>query len=351
MLGGRRLRGASFIRKEYSPMSVQVTRDNHYVPQSYLRSWSSDSNKIWCYRILVSNENVPLWKHESIKNIAYVTDLYSCINNNAICDTYEKWIKNEFEDPGFEAICKLNNSEKISRNDLEKLIRFLALQDIRTPCNYFETAERWNKVFPQVASEVMRNTVNRINENDFEYNNKNQNEKPMFTNIKAHVTPIEKDGKKYLSFEMEAPFNREAWIDEQKQLLEKTAKCLLKHSWSIFRSAKDINWFTSDHPVARCNYYSKYNWDLLGGWGNTKGNILMPLTPKYLLFTQIGDTCEEEKNISADKTMEINDILLARAYRYIFSTREINRVSKVRCRIVNKSKYDEEVFFWKSWEI
>jgi hypothetical protein len=332
-------------------MSVQVTRDNHYVPQSYLRSWSSDGNRIWCYRILVSNENVPLWKHESIKNIAYITDLYSSISNNDICDTYEKWIKKEYEDPGFEAICKLNNNEKLNRYDLEKLVRFLALQDIRTPCNYFETKERWNAVFPQVASEVIESAANQINKNNYDYFKRMPNKKTMFANIKAHVTPIEKDGKNYLSFEMEAPFNREAWIDEQKHLLEKTSKCLLKHSWSIFKSAKDISWFTSDHPVARCNYYSKYNWNLLGGWGNTKGNILMPLTPKYLLFTQIGDACEEKKTISAERTIEMNDILLARAYRYIFSVREINRVSKVRCRIVNKREYDEEIKFWESWKI
>jgi hypothetical protein len=78
---------------------------------------------------------------------------------------------------------------------------------------------------------------------------------------------------------------------------------------------------------------------------------MMPLTPKHLLFTQVGDKFGDSKELSEEETMIINDILLSRAFRYVFSVRIINRVSKYRKRIVDKELFDAEDAFWREWKI
>jgi hypothetical protein len=44
----------------------QLRKDNHYVPKLYLKQWAHNG-KILTYRLLVQNENVPLWKEQSLK--------------------------------------------------------------------------------------------------------------------------------------------------------------------------------------------------------------------------------------------------------------------------------------------
>ena len=40
----------------------EITHDNHYVPQFYLRNWSTDGLRVFTYRLLASHPNVPLWE-------------------------------------------------------------------------------------------------------------------------------------------------------------------------------------------------------------------------------------------------------------------------------------------------
>ena len=48
----------------------QFHKRNHYIPQMYLKNWSSDNKKIWQKKLLVSNENIPEWQKVSIDNTA-----------------------------------------------------------------------------------------------------------------------------------------------------------------------------------------------------------------------------------------------------------------------------------------
>ena len=42
------------------------------------------------------------------------------------------------------------------------------------------------------------------------------------------------------------------------------------------------------HPVLRLNYYKPGQYDFRGGWGNPGSEVLMPLSPRHLLYVQVG---------------------------------------------------------------
>jgi hypothetical protein len=54
----------------------EFRKDNHYVPQLYLKQWAT-KGRIQAYRLLVPHANLPLWKEHSLRGIAFHQHLYS----------------------------------------------------------------------------------------------------------------------------------------------------------------------------------------------------------------------------------------------------------------------------------
>ena len=142
---------------------------------------------------------------------------------------------------------------------------------------------------------------------------------------------------------------RKLWIRNQRFLLTKTAKALLSHKWSIARPAPGMSWFTTDHPVLKLNYYKDGNYDLKGGWGKKGGNLLMPLSPNHLLYTQIGAESPDYFTFSVEDTHKIQKFLAERAYRWIFAHKQLPYVERIRPRVVDLEQYTYEEKKWKDW--
>ena len=85
----------------------QITHDNHFVPQFYLKQWSDDDLHIWAYRLLVSNINVPKWNYRSIDRVACLRDLYTLHENGEDIDDFEKWLEADFENPVSNSLSKV----------------------------------------------------------------------------------------------------------------------------------------------------------------------------------------------------------------------------------------------------
>jgi hypothetical protein len=52
-------------------MAHQLKRDNHFVPQFYLKNWGDNKKCVWTYNLIVPNANYPKWKRLPIKGIAF----------------------------------------------------------------------------------------------------------------------------------------------------------------------------------------------------------------------------------------------------------------------------------------
>src|SRR5262245_19597065 len=129
----------------------QVTHNNHFVPQLYLKQWSDDGIHIWSYRILVSHKKVQEWSRLPISGVAYQRDLYTTYVNGGEVDEFEKWLEQEFESPVQESIKKVLKDEGLSTLDWERVATFLGAQDVRTPLSYLESMERWRKTLPDLV--------------------------------------------------------------------------------------------------------------------------------------------------------------------------------------------------------
>lgn len=127
-----------------------TTRDNHFVSQGYLKQWDGGSGQISVYRVLVSHDRVPLWTQKSIKGVGYQQNLYSREINGIENDLIEKWFSTEFESPATEAIRGAICGHRLAPEDWHKLVRFLAMHDVRTPARLLEYLKRNGDSTPEV---------------------------------------------------------------------------------------------------------------------------------------------------------------------------------------------------------
>ena len=310
---------------------LQVTHDSHFVPQLYLKQWSDDGIHLWSYRILVSHEKVPEWCYRPISGVAYQRDLYSSYVNDVDVDDFEKWLESESENPVRESIKKVLKDNNLLATDWERLAMFLGAQDVRTPSSYLESMERWRNTLPKLLEDTAQESVRILEQKQYrdEINQPMESDSPLFKNTLdiQIVSANESDsGQGYIRVEVIA--GRALWLESQKLLLTKTVKALKKHKWSIVRPARGFQWFTSDHPVVKLNYYGKGDYDLKGGWGKKGANIFMPISPRHLLFTQIGDEFPDRFTLSPDQTRQFQGLIAERALRCIFAHEQLNIIKK-----------------------
>lgn len=142
---------------------------------------------------------------------------------------------------------------------------------------------------------------------------------------------------------------RGVWLYEIRHVVENTSKVLINHNWEIIEAAQWVNWCTSDDPLICLNYYGDKRYDFEGGWGTKGAEIILPLTPNHVLYTQIGckKSIEFQKNPSF--TFFVQKFILEHAYRSIFALKPFDSILSCRRRIVDKILYDNEMQAWTNW--
>lgn len=330
----------------------QITHNNHFVPRFYLRQWSDDGVHIWAYRILVSHSAVPEWCNRPISGLAYKRDLYTQQVDGMEVDDFEKWIEAEFESPVQDSLRKVLNDDSLSASDWDLLAMFLAAQDVRTPSSYLESMERWEKTLPGLLQDTLEESVHyleRIQGTDEMVKASKLEEQFSTSVMSVQAFPSSESDSDHGCIRAEIVAGRALWLDIQKHLLMNTAKELTKHKWSIVQPAEGHQWFTCDHPVVKLNYYGEDRYDLKGGWGKKGTNIFMPLSPRHLLFTQIGDEFSDRFTLTAEQTRKLQRFIAERAFRWIFASQQLETVINLRPRYVDSEALDRELEQWKEW--
>ena len=75
----------------------------------------------------------------------------------------------------------------------------------------------------------------------------------------------------------------------------------------------------------------------------------MPLSPKHLLFTQIGDDIPRRFVLTTAQTSEFQRFIAERAHRMIFARKPMSCVEQLRPRLVNLELYRHEQVAWGNW--
>ncbi|MHB1314803.1 MAG: DUF4238 domain-containing protein [Christensenellales bacterium] len=289
----------------------QITHKNHYIPRSYLKNWSSDGKKVSVYSILVPNIKVPLWEDKSISNIAYVEDFYTLNVLGEEFDNIEKWLNTEFETPMQPVMEKIKNERRLTAEDWIILNKFVTAQYIRTPAHFYKLLQQWEKKMPDVIQKVLDKTIKVLEKQGAVSDSKTIDE-----NIKPLPIKVNIDNEND-TVTVKAIVGKELFLFELEHILKETVKILPKHQWHIIHPPDGLEWPTSDDPVIFLNFTNANDYDFDGGWNRKNGEILFPLTPKHLLYTQ---ACNKRKTTPFEQSCEFSKLfiklIVEHAHRY-----------------------------------
>ena len=325
-------------------------RDNHYVACMYLKRFATASGHVLTYPILVAHERVPLWKRSSIKGIAYRAHLYTRIVASGQTDEFETWLNEEFETPAEEALRKATEDMRLTPGDWQKIIRFVAAQDVRTPARLFESTQRWNKAAPTMLEETLQESVRRLELAKSRGDEIKPVKAPNSEYLPVRITSTIKPGEEFGEIKAEMIVGRGLWLFNIRTLLTGTLKVLLEQKWSILTPPEGLEWFTSDDPVVRLNYYDENNYDFKGGWGNPGTEIFLPLSPRHLLYTKVGHPRPPRGTVvDRVKAEMIRHFIAEHAHRYIFSKSADAAILKLRHRTIDAAVLQDENEQWSRW--
>lgn len=266
---------------------MSLARDNHYVPRAYLKRWESAPGRAWTYRLLVSHHAVPEWKQVSTRGIAYHEHLYTRVAAAGESDEIEHWLDREFEAPAQEAIERATTDRPLRPSDWRALARFFGAQDVRTPARLLENLKRWSEQLPAMIQEQLHETVARLERREVQKDRPSEANPAMGDPLPFRVS-IQKDPERGGGWiKAETVAGRGLWLWSIRHLLSSAVNVLHSHRWTILVPPDGMKWLTTDDPVLRLNFNSLTDYHFEGGWGNPGTDLILPLGPRHLLYTQV----------------------------------------------------------------
>lgn len=338
-----------------------LSRSSHYVPRSYLKRWSPDKGaNVWAYPILVSHSAVPLWRFCSTKGIAVRRDLYTSVAQGKESDRIERWLNEEVETPAHPILERLAAGQSLKPEERTRVARYIAALNVRSPVYYSEHTERVSQHLGSVLNSVVENTLDRIGKSleagqsietpPFEENSRPFSSvsvkinRPDLVTDSTEIEDISVDRRP--SVEINVVIGRESWLDSIEHVVDHTSKMLEDHDWSVIQPHRGWAWRTSDNPVLRLNYYTDRTYDFGGGYANPGSEILLPLSPSQLLYTQVGKPSGLQGQVSIEHTYLINRLIAENGFRWIVSDSPARSVEWVRPRTVDVNRYKSEEEAW-----
>jgi hypothetical protein len=334
------------------PASFQpITVRNHYVPQLYLKRWAGVDSKLWRYDMLVPHENVPPWKRASTAAIGYHEHLYTRIAGGTATDEVEKWLNQEFETPAVLPLSKAVSDQPLMSEDWSAILRFLWMQDARTPASFLKFRERQIQNLPAIMQKSLEDTVQKLVKAKSTGKAIAHQTGPAAMDFPNKVTKEIEPGADTGTLKVEVDVGRGLWLWSLRQAYAATIAALHGLKTTILRPPAGMNWVTSDDPVVLLNYRSATDYDFNGGYGRPGTEILFPLGPQHLLYAKVGERPRFQKyqRVPATTGLWWQKLLMEHAHRMIFAVAADPMVEKFHSRHVSVELYKHEAAQWEQW--
>ncbi|MGD0902946.1 MAG: DUF4238 domain-containing protein [Terracidiphilus sp.] len=328
---------------------MALTRDNHFVPQLYLKNFATDSGEVLEYRILVSHPKVPIWRSVNIAGTGYEKNLYTRIVRGEEADDIEQWLNSEFESPAKEPFQKVLADKEPTRDDWEILVRFLACQIVRTPAFLIKYLPIWKQMAPKLLDEKKKDFEASLREPKEPGKRTIYDEVPHREYFPFKIDREDLPEENKVRFTRRLLVGRGLWFYTMKHTLTKTLKVLHKHKWTILEAPARLPWFTSDDPVICLNFRSDSDYDFNGGWNRERANILFPLSPRHLMITEIGASTYPRKVPSCYQARLFRRMIAEHAHRRIYSLSEDGKVPQLKPRLEDALAYQNDRKLWATW--
>jgi hypothetical protein len=323
----------------------QITHDNHYIPQFYLKNWSQDGNSIYAYSLLVPDSRIPYWSRKSIKSTAVWNDFYTRNEGEKEVDDFEKWFAREFESPAKNVFEKLLNGHNLDNEQSLILSRFVSAQHLRTPARLNTLMAQWRTEMPQILEDTMQKVSKQIEAHPQIISSQPQiSEEVKLIPIKVTVN------KDMQQVQVNSLIGKGMYLFALKHLLTKTVSAMEKHKWYVIHAANGVSFPTSDDPVICLNYNSGNDYDFNGGWGKKNGNVIMPISPTLLLITQIGSNIPFTKlDYTVQWSKFLRKIIIEHAHRYVYAIEPQKGMLAIKPRRVDGILYEMEKGILAGW--
>lgn len=329
---------------------MSITRANHYVPRLYLKRFASESGYLYHYRTLVSKPTIAEWKKVNTGGIAYRSHLYTRTLAYGDSDEIEQWLNRDFETPAESSIAKAVNGDRLKKEDYWLLTRFVAAQIVRTPAFLIENLPRWREFAEQEVKQVSKRLEERIAQRHYTSESFEEDPSPDMEYYPFRISSENSPDGRSVFLKAEIVVGRGTWIFAMRHLLTNTIHRLSEHRWTILSAEDDLPWFTTDDPVVRLNFRNASDYDFKGAWGVPKTNIFLPLSPRHLLFTQVGEKSFQRNEIlPRNMAIMIRKMIAEHAHRYIFSPAPDNTIAQFRPRIIDADAMKSEEEQWRIW--
>lgn len=329
---------------------MAFTYHNHYVPRLYLKHFATASGHIYMYRMLVSRSQVPVWKRVHIAGVGYQLHLYTRFAFGSETDEIEGWLNQGFETPAEKSLQKATRDERMDRQDWHNLVNFAAAQIVRTPAFLLRNLPRWHELAPRVLNDTMDDARREIELAKRQGRKITLGNAPNAEYFPLRVTREIVPGEQAVKVKAEILVGRGMWFYCMKHSLLHTAKILHEHKWSILKAPEGLSWFTSDDPVITLNFQTDSKYDFEGGWNRARSEILLPLSPHHLLYTQIGVRPPRRGTVLPYNQVHlIRRFIAEHAHRQIFSSCEESEIPQLRPRTVNADIVRDENESWGRW--
>lgn len=315
----------------------QITRDNHTVPQFYLRRWSKNGNSINCYHTIRHNRGQRKWTSAAIKNMPIWRDIYTLDQHGELDDSIEQYFCH-CEERASQAVAKLESQHALTRNELLDLVDFAIAQMVRTPswatqsndiiANSFESVshETFQKLLEEAAAGILHPITNDTRDME-------NPDAPPFPPPPLDIEINEDCNEIVTRLRIGQTSSLYAM---GRALTGDVAKTMRKHSWSLLEMPNSLELPTSDNPFVRLAVLPSGDIHLDVGVGIKGALLFMPITPRYLLATEVGFGAINPAYFDNENNQKLIIWAIANnAHRYIFASVKDPSIEAIRPSIVD----------------
>jgi len=321
-----------------------IQHNNHYVPQMYLNTWGTD-NKIFEYRLLVSNEKVPVWSRESIEHVASLDYLYVHVVDGNEFDDIEKEFDVQFETPAKIPLMKAIQGDRMYPDDWKKLISYVTAQYVRTPKFYLQCKQLEESIFPS----VMEGLAKELEEMVVPPETIQDKDLSSLLPVKVEILGQDENGTANANITMVAGKN--TWLFTIRHILSGDSDVLnIMHmkKWRVVTSHPDVTWPTCDNPFVIFTINKKMQYSITDGIGQPMNYFVFPLSPRKALLCG-NKAIPPNLFLTKDESIMIKNLIIHNAYLYVYSDLEDPDIPVLLPRCVDLETYKRIYSEQKNW--
>jgi len=329
-------------------LNENLSRNNHYLSQMYLDAWKNKNDKVEIYKLLVPNSNIPMWNQKSIRSVGSFDSIFVRLKNGKETDDIERWFNEKYETPVKEALVNAINGGRITKEEWHLLIDFLVCHIVRSPAFIIKTLEegkKCNSIFQEIMDEISKMNIDDFVKEKQRETIKNNNDMFPFK-----MTNLGNLDEKNVLIKAETMIGKQFYLWYIIHILENTSKIFHNYKWGIIIVDEKVVLPTSDDPVICLNYNNEKDYNFDGGWGKKNCNILFPISPNKIIYTQIGMNVKSRWQVDYKMSMLFKKMIIEHSHRMIISNFKDKDVEKIKTRYVDETEFKREIKMWEDFQ-